>query len=144
MSTPDAFKVTSPVNRLHGEMPRIGIRPTIDGRRRGVRESLEVQTMNMAKAAAELISSNLRYPNGMPVECVIADQTIGGAAEAAMCAEKFKNSHVMVTQTVTPSWCYGAEKMDIDPHRASRRGLSRRRARRPCPEGLARFRHLRP
>ncbi len=115
MSTPDAFKVTSPVNRLHGEMPRIGIRPTIDGRRRGVRESLEVQTMNMAKAAAELISSNLRYPNGMPVECVIADQTIGGAAEAAMCAEKFKNSNVMVTLTVTPCWCYGSETMDMDP-----------------------------
>ena len=63
--------------------PRIGIRPTIDGRRRGVRESLEVQTMNMAKAAAELLSANLRYPDGRPVECVIADTTIGGVQEAA-------------------------------------------------------------
>ena len=95
--------------------PRIGIRPTIDGRRRGVRESLEVQTMNMAKAAAELLSSNLRYPDGRPVECVIADTTIGGVQEAAACQKKFSECGVTATLTVTPCWCYGSETMDMDP-----------------------------
>ncbi|MBQ9500859.1 MAG: L-fucose isomerase, partial [Lentisphaeria bacterium] len=89
--------------------PRIGIRPTIDGRRRGIRESLEVQTMNMAKAAAELISANLRYRDGSPVECVIADTTIGGVYEASLCAEKFSAANVTATLTVTPCWCYGSE-----------------------------------
>ncbi len=103
------------VNRLAGEYPKIGIRPVIDGRRKGVRESLENQTMGMAQAAAKLISSKLRYGNGAPVECVIADTTIGGAAEAAACAEKFKNSNVGATITVTPCWCYGSEVMDMDP-----------------------------
>ena len=95
-------------------MPKIGIRPTIDGRRKGVRESLEVQTMNMAKAAAELIGT-LKYPNGKPVECVIADTTIGGVSEAAACAEKFARAGVTATLTVTPCWCYGSETMDMDP-----------------------------
>ena len=88
------MKVNSPENRLKGAMPKIGIRPTIDGRRRGVRESLEVQTMNMAKAAAKLITGNLRHSNGLPVECVIADTCIGGVAEAAMCADKFSRENV--------------------------------------------------
>ena len=57
--------------------PRIGIRLTIDGRRQGVRESLEVQTMNMAKSVAALIESTLKYPDGQPVECVISPSTIG-------------------------------------------------------------------
>lgn len=96
--------------------PKIGIRPTIDGRRMGVRESLEEQTMNMAKAVAELLSSELRYPNGEPVECVIADSTIGGVAEAADCASKFAKEGVGVSITVTPCWCYGTETMDMDPH----------------------------
>ena len=94
---------------------RIGIRPTIDGRRRGIRESLEVQTMNMAKAAAELISSNLRYNDGTPVECIIADTTIGGVYEASLCEEKFAKNNVTATLTVTPSWCYGSETMDMNP-----------------------------
>ncbi len=102
-------------NRYQGDMPRIGIRPTIDGRRKGVRESLEEQTMNMAKAAAALISSTLRYPNGQPVECVIADTTIGGVAEAAACQQKFQLNNVTATLTVTPCWCYGSETMDMDP-----------------------------
>jgi len=97
-------------------MPKIGIRPTIDGRRRGVRESLEDQTMNQAKATAAFISENLRYPDGSPVECVIADTTIGGVAEAAACADKFKRENVGVSLTVTPCWCYGSETMDMDPH----------------------------
>ncbi len=101
-------------NRLRGEMPKVGIRPTIDGRRKGVRESLEDQTMNMAKAAAKLISENLRHPNGLPVECVIADSTIGGFAEAADCADKFRKENVGVSLTVTPCWCYGSETMDMD------------------------------
>ncbi len=101
-------------NRLRGEMPKVGIRPTIDGRRKGVRESLEDQTMNMAKAAAKLISENLRHPNGLPVECVIADSTIGGFAEAAECADKFRKENVGVSLTVTPCWCYGSETMDMD------------------------------
>ena len=97
------------------KMPKIGIRPTIDGRRKGVRESLEVQTMNMAKAAAALIESNLRYPNGEKVQCVIAPSTIGGVAEAAACAELFAAENVTATLTVTPCWCYGSETMDMDP-----------------------------
>ena len=99
----------------HNGFPKIGIRPIIDGRRRGVRESLEVQTMDMAKAAAKLISDNLTYPDGSKVECVIADTTIGGRFEAAMCANKFRDNNVGVSLSVTPCWCYGTETMDLDP-----------------------------
>ncbi|MDH3068738.1 L-fucose isomerase [Akkermansia sp. N21169] len=95
--------------------PTIGIRPVIDGRRRGVRESLEEQTMNMARSAAKLIESTLRHADGSPVKCVIADTTIGGTAEACMCADKFKANNVGMTLTVTPCWCYGSETMDMDP-----------------------------
>ncbi|MDR2648700.1 MAG: L-fucose isomerase [Clostridiales bacterium] len=95
--------------------PRIGIRATIDGRWGGVRESLESQAMNMAKAAADLISAECRYSDGAPVECVIADSTIGGGAEAAACADKFAELNVTATLTVTPCWCYGSETMDMDP-----------------------------
>ena len=102
---------------LNTQYPKIGIRPTIDGRRQGVRESLEEQTMNMAKQVAELYSSTLRYPNGEAVECVIADSTIGGVAEAARCADKFAKEGVGLTVTVTPCWCYGSETIDMDPHR---------------------------
>ena len=98
-------------------LPKIGIRPTIDGRYGGVRESLESQVMDMAKRAAELISSSLQYPNGKPVECVIADTCIGGVAESAACAEKFDRENVGVSLTVTPCWCYGSETMDMDPLR---------------------------
>lgn len=96
--------------------PKIGIRPTIDGRWGGIREGLEEQTMGMAKAAAKLISDNLTYPDGTPVQCVIADSTIGGGAEAGKCAEKFGTEKVCATLTVTPCWCYGTETMDLDPH----------------------------
>jgi L-fucose isomerase len=96
--------------------PKIGIRPTIDGRLGGVRESLEKQTMGQALSVAKLISENLKYPNGRPVECVIADTTIGGVTEAAQTAEKFKKENVGVSLTVTPCWCYGSETMDMDPH----------------------------
>lgn len=99
-----------------GDYPRVGIRPVIDGRMRGVRESLEDQTMNMAKAAANLISSNLKYPNGKAVECIIADSCIGGVAEAALCAEKFSKNGIGVSLTVTPCWCYGSETIDMDPN----------------------------
>ncbi len=102
-------------NRLIGRLPKIGIRPVIDGRERGVRESLEVQTMNMAKAAAKLIEENLRFPSGEKVECVIADTTIGGVADAAFCADKFEKEGVGVSLTVTPCWCYGTEVMDTNP-----------------------------
>ncbi len=104
-------------NRYIGDYPVIGIRPVIDGRRGPlkVRESLEEQTMNMAKAASELISSNLKYSNGDPVKVVIADTTIGRVAEAALCAAKFKKENVDITITVTPCWCYGSETMDMDP-----------------------------
>ena len=95
--------------------PKVGIRPIIDGRRRGVRESLEVQTMKMAETAAKLISSSLRYPDGSPVECVIADTTIGGVYEAEQCAKKFLENNVGVSLSVTPCWCYGTETMDADP-----------------------------
>ncbi|RJP63874.1 MAG: L-fucose isomerase [Ignavibacteriales bacterium] len=103
------------VNRLKGSLPKIGIRPVIDGRRKGVRESLEFQTMQMAKNAAKFLSENLRYPNGMNVECIIADTCIGGVAEAAECAEKFARQNVGLSLTVTPCWCYGTEVMDSDP-----------------------------
>lgn len=97
------------------EHPLIGIRPIIDGRRRGVRESLEDQTMNLAKAAKDLIESNLRYPDGEPVRCVISDTTIGGGKEAAACAAQFAKLPVCATLSVTPCWCYGSETMDLDP-----------------------------
>lgn len=109
------FEMQQARNRLKGSAPKIGIRPTIDGRLGGVRESLEAVTMGMAKAAAKLISENLRHPTGEKVECVIADTTIGGVAEAAACAEKFAREGVAVTLTVTPCWCYGSETMDTDP-----------------------------
>ena len=103
-------------NRLVGEYPVIGIRPTIDGRRGvlKVRESLEEQTMNMAKSAAKLFTENLKYSNGDPVKVVIADTTIGRVGEAAACADKFRKEGVDITLTVTPCWCYGAETMDMD------------------------------
>jgi L-fucose isomerase len=96
--------------------PKIGIRPTIDGRQGGVRESLEEKTMNLAKAVAELITTNLRNGDGSPVECVIADGTIGRVGESAACAEKFESEGVGATVTVTSCWCYGAETMDMNPY----------------------------
>lgn len=101
--------------RYKQAFPKIGIRPTIDGRRKGVRESLEEQTMRMATSVAELISAELRYPDGSPVECIIAESCIGGAAEAAAAGELFNRSNVGVTITVTPCWCYGTETMDMSP-----------------------------
>ena len=109
------MNINPPINRLIGFMPKIGIRPSIDGRLQGVRESLEEQTMRMAKNVAAFLSENLRHANGLPVECVIADTTIGGVAEAARCAEKFAREGVGVSLTVTPCWCYGSETMDMDP-----------------------------
>ena len=102
---------------FQGNLPKIGIRPTIDGRLGGVRESLEDQTMNLAQRVAELISSNIRYPNGEPAECVIAETCIGGVAEAAACEDQFRRENVGVSLTVTPCWCYGSETMDMDPIR---------------------------
>ncbi len=96
--------------------PKIGIRPTIDGRQGGVRESLEEKTMNLAKAVATLITTNLRNGDGSPVECVIADTTIGRVAESAACAEKFEREGVGSTITVTSCWCYGSETMDMNPY----------------------------
>ena len=96
--------------------PKIGIRPTIDARQGGVRESLEEKTMSLARAVADLISSNLRYPDGSPVQCVIADGTIGRVAETAACAEKFEREGVGATITVTSCWCYGGETMDMNPY----------------------------
>ena len=116
------IQVGSLRNRLVGDMPKIGIRPTIDGRRRGVRESLEDQTMALAQAVAEFLTENLRHANGLPVECVIADGGCGASAcigwvvEAARTAEKFVKEGVGVSLTVTPCWCYGAETMDMNPH----------------------------
>ncbi|MBC8184404.1 L-fucose isomerase [candidate division KSB1 bacterium] len=115
MSNVKELKMNSPVKRLRGSLPKIGIRPVIDGRREGVRESLEDQTMNMAKNAAKFLTENLRHPNGLEVECVISDTCIGGVAEAADCAEKFNREGVGVSLTVTPAWCYGTEVMDTDP-----------------------------
>ena len=102
-------------NRYYGSLPKIGIRPAIDGRRNGVRESLEETTMNLAKLVAEFFTKNLKHYNGEPVECVIADTCIGGVAEAAQTAEKFAREGVGVSITVTPCWCYGSETMDMTP-----------------------------
>lgn len=109
------FEMKNPTNRLYGALPKIGIRPVIDGRRRGVRESLEDQTMGLAKSVAKLLETKLRHTCGLPVECVIADTCIGGVAEASACKEKFKNEGVGVSISVTPCWCYGSETMDTDP-----------------------------
>jgi L-fucose/D-arabinose isomerase len=109
------LKTNNNYQTVIGDFPKVGIRPVIDGRMNGVRESLEDQTMNMAINAAKLISSNLRYPNGKPVECVTADTCIGGVAEAAMCADKFSKNGVGVSLTVTPCWCYGSETIDMNP-----------------------------
>lgn len=106
-----SVNLPSPMKNL----PKIGIRPTIDGRLGGVRESLEEQTMSLAKSVASLLSSTLRHPTGQPVECVIADTCIGGVAEASACAEMFARAGVGVSLTVTPCWCYGSETMDMDP-----------------------------
>ena len=101
--------------RMQSNLPKVGIRPVIDGRRNGVRESLEDTTMNMAKTAAKLIEDNLMHPSGEKVECVISDTTIGGVAEAARCQKKFEESGVALTLTVTPCWCYGSETIDMTP-----------------------------
>lgn len=98
---------------MFNNLPKIGIRPTIDGRREGVRESLENQTMQMANSVAKLINDNLKYPNGEAVECIIADTTIGGVSEASKCKEKFDRENICATITVTPCWCYGSETMDM-------------------------------
>ena len=96
--------------------PKIGIRPTIDGRQGGVRESLEEKTMNLAQAVARLIAENVRYKDGTPVQCVVADGTIGRVAESAACAAKFEREGVGATLTVTSCWCYGSETMDMHPY----------------------------
>lgn len=110
------LKTTSPHNRLIGAMPKVGIRPTIDGRLGGVRESLEQQTIRLAREVAALLGG-LRHYNGLPVECVIAERTIGGVAEAAACEAQFAREGVGVSITVTPCWCYGSETMDMHPTR---------------------------
>ncbi len=109
------IKVNPPVNRLRGALPKIGIRPTIDGRYGGVRESLEGQVMAMAQNTARFLTENLRHASGHEVECVIADTCIGGVSEAAKCAEKFAREGVGVSLTVTPCWCYGSETIDMKP-----------------------------
>ncbi|MGH0052996.1 MAG: L-fucose isomerase [Sphaerochaetaceae bacterium] len=115
MANIKGIQSVGPEKRYASSLPKIGIRPVIDGRQRGVRESLEEQTMNMAKNAAKLISEHVFHGTGEPVECVIADNTIGRVRESADCAEKFAKEGVAVTLTVTPCWCYGTETFDMDP-----------------------------
>ena len=110
------MQIFAPKNRLRTPLPKIGIRPTIDGRLGGVRESLETQTMKMSQNVAVLIQQNIKHACGLPVEIVIADSTIGGVSEAAQCAAKFEREGVGVSLTVTPCWCYGSETMDMHPH----------------------------
>ncbi|MEI6512833.1 MAG: L-fucose isomerase [bacterium] len=109
------MKMNPPTNRLRGTLPKVGIRPTIDGRFGGTRELMEGQTMGMAISVAKLITENLRHANGLPVECVIADRCIDGLMESANCADKFTKEGVGCSITVTPCWCYGSETMDMDP-----------------------------
>ena len=106
---------STPQNRLIGRLPKLGIRPIIDGRQKGVREFLEDQTMALARSVADFLSKTLRHSNGASIECVIADQCIGGVAEAAQTADKFAQEGVGVSISVTPCWCYGSETMDLDP-----------------------------
>lgn len=113
----DIRPMSVPEPRLIGELPKIGIRPTIDGRMGGIRESLEKQTMDMAKDVARFLSETLRHPNGSAVECVVADRCIGGVAEAVLADEKFRRENVGISLTTTPCWCYGSETMDMDPLR---------------------------
>jgi len=110
------MKGTEGKKTRNGNRPKVGIRPVIDGRRGGVRESLEEQTMSMAATLGEFITENIRYPDGSPVQCVIADTCIGGVAESAQTARKFEREGVGVSITVTPCWCYGSETMDMDPY----------------------------
>jgi L-fucose isomerase len=117
MSNVSELKTNAPQNRLRGSLPKIGIRPTIDGRYGGVRESLEDQVMTQAKTVAAFLTENLRHASGLPVECVIADTCIGGVSEAARCEEKFAREGVGVSLTVTSCWCYGSETMDMHPYR---------------------------
>ncbi len=117
MADLSSLKLNAPVNRLRGSLPKVGIRPTIDGRYGGVRESLEGFTMALADSARDLIQKNLRHSCGLPIEVVIADTCIGGASEAAQCEEKFAREGVGVSLTVTPCWCYGSETMDMNPLR---------------------------
>ncbi len=115
MLNEQVLTMNPPCNRLIGALPKVGIRPIIDGRRRGIRESLEDQTMRMARSVARLIEENLKHACGLPVECVIADTCIGGVAEAAQTADKFARLGVGVSISVTPCWAYGSETMDMDP-----------------------------
>src|SRR3569832_748452 len=115
MANLSSLRMNQPVNRLRGSLPKVGIRPAIDGRYGGVRESLEPETMGMAENVSRLISETLKHACGLPVECVIAGTCIGGFPEAAACAEKFRKEGVGVSLTVTPCWCYGSETMDMDP-----------------------------
>ncbi len=114
-ANPVSFPMNEKKPMLKGELPKIGIRPCIDGRRRGVRESLEEPTMNLAKAIKAFLEANVFHSCGLPVECVIAESCIGGVAEAAACADLFRRTNVGVSISVTPCWCYGSETMDMDP-----------------------------
>src|ERR1700744_2149767 len=105
------------MQHLPEQYPAIGIRPIIDGRLGGVRESLEEVTMNMAQRVAVFLREHVRYPDGSPVRCVLADTCIGGVREAALCEEKFEVERVGVSLSVTPCWCYGSETMDMHPTR---------------------------
>jgi L-fucose isomerase len=115
MKREELFTMNPPSNRLVGRVAKIGIRPVIDGRRRGVRESLEAPTMSLAQRVSRLLSENLRHASGLPVECVISDTCIGGVNEAAQTADKFAREGVGLSITVTPCWCYGSETMDMTP-----------------------------
>ena len=149
------MKNSTAPNLWQGNLPKIGIRPTIDGRLGGVRESLETQTMNMAERVADLISANMRYPNGNPVAVRDRRHTASAGSRKPPALTNVPRENVGVSLTVTPCWCYGSETMDMDPLRAqgclgiqrngaSRRGVSGRRAGRPHPERPAGFRYLRP
>ena len=148
------IKMNPPANRLIGNPPKVGIRPTIDGRRKGVREALEDTTMGMARSAADFISKNLRHPNGLPVECVIADTCIGGVAEAAQTAAKFAREGVGVIAYGHPLLVlrlgndgYGPADPEsgvgIQRHRAPGRGLPGGGAGGAQPERAAGLWHLR-
>lgn len=95
--------------------PVIGIRPIVDSRRLGIRDALEGKVRQMAESAKRLIQDNVFYADGTPARVVIYSGSIAGGEEAARCEEEFAAQHVTATLSVTPSWCYPLETIDMNP-----------------------------
>lgn len=95
--------------------PAIGIRPIVDSRRLGIRDALEGKVREMAEAARKLIEEHVFYADGTPARVVVFSGSIAGGEEAARCEAEFAARHVTATLSVTPSWCYPLETIDMNP-----------------------------